>query len=42
MPTTLRPHGSDRLLPLTPDVRDRLPEGHPAHRVSDLVDGNRT
>ena len=36
MPATFRP--SDRMLLLAPDVRDRLPEGHFAHHVSDLVD----
>ena len=41
MPTTFRPYGPDRLLPLAPDMRDRLPEGHPAHHVSDLAT-NRT
>ena len=39
MPTAFRPHAPDRMLPLASDVRDRLPEGHFAHHVSDLVDG---
>ena len=38
MPTTLRPYQPDRLLLLSRDVRERLPSGHPAHHVSDLVD----
>ena len=39
MPTTFRPYGPDRFLPLTPDMRERLPEGHLAYHVGDLVDG---
>ena len=38
MPTTFRPYEPDRLLPLAPDMHEWLPEGHPAHHVSDLVD----
>ena len=39
MPTTFRPHVPGQMLLLAPDVRGRLPEGHFAHHVSDLVDG---
>ena len=35
MPTTFRPYGPDRMP--VPDVRDRLPERHLAHRVGHLV-----
>ena len=38
MPTTFRPYGPGRLLPLAPDMHEWLPEGHPAHHVSDLAD----
>ena len=39
MPMTFRPYEPGRLIPLTPDMRDRIPEGHLAHQVSDdLVD----
>ena len=37
MPTTFRPYEPNQLLPLTPDMRECLPEGHPAYHVSDLV-----
>ena len=39
MPTTFRPYGPERMPLPVPDVRDRLPEGHLAHRVGHLVDG---
>ena len=35
MPTTFRPYEPDRLLPLAPDMREWLPEGHLAHHASD-------
>ena len=38
MSTTFRPYEPDQMLPLAPDVRAWLPEGHFAHHVSDLVD----
>lgn len=38
MPTTFRPDPPEQLLLLSPDVREWLPSGHPAHHVSDLVD----
>ena len=38
MPTTFRPCQPDRLLLLSPDLREWLAPGHLAHHVSDLVD----
>ena len=38
MPTTFPPYQPDQLLLLSPDLREWLPPGHLAHRVSDLVD----
>ncbi len=38
MPTAFRPCQPDRLLLLSPDIREWLPPGHPAHHVSALVD----
>ena len=38
MPTTLRPYQPDRLLLLSPELRERLPPGDLAHHVSDLID----
>ena len=38
MPTMFRLYEPDRLLTLTLDIREWLPEGHLAHHVSNLVD----
>ena len=38
MPTTFHPCQPDQRLPLSPDMKDWLPEGHLAHHVGDLVE----
>ena len=38
MGTRVRPFDPDQLLMLPPDLRERVPEGHLAHYMSDLVD----
>ena len=38
MPTRFRAYQPDRILLMPPKMKDRVPEGHLAHQVSDVVD----